>query len=91
MTVEAHICAAAMKVFGMSSVNDTPTDALFPEGCTQFNPAQRWNVIKLAVRRIIDEYVISYPMPSTKKDNDHVRAYAKELTSFGSSADGWCV
>ena len=75
LTVEAHICAAAMKVFSMSSVSDTRTDALFPEGCAQLNPAQRWNVMKLTVRRIIDEYVdIGYPMPSTKKDDDHVRA-----------------
>ena len=68
----------------MSSRNDTPTDVLFPEGCTILNPKEWWNVMKLAVRKVVDEYIdIGYPTPSTMKDNDHVRAYAKELLSFG--------
>ena len=84
LTVEAHICAAAMQVFNMSSTSDTPTDTLFPQGCTSLNPKQRWNVMKLAVRNVVDKYVdIGYPTPSTKKDDDHVRAYAKELLSLG--------
>ena len=38
LAVEAHICAAAMKAFKMTSVKDTPTDDLFlriPQGSTR--------------------------------------------------------
>ena len=81
---EAHICTAAMKVFGMSSLKDTPTSHHFPKGCTQLNPKQRWNVLRLAIKEIIDQFVdIKYPTPTVSKDKDHVRAYAKEVVSLG--------
>ena len=83
LVVEAHICAAVMKVFEMSSVNDTPTESLFPPGCSELNSKQRWNIMKLAVRKVIEEFVVvNYPT-AAKKDDDHVRAYAKEVLSLG--------
>ena len=80
---EAHICTAAMQVFQMSSLDDTPSTAHFPEGCTQLNPKQRWNVLQLAIMDIIEQFVdIDYPS-SANKDDDHVRAYGKEVLSLG--------
>lgn len=84
LAVEAHICAAAMKAFKMTSVKDTPTDDLFPEDSSRLNPKQRWNVMKLAVREVVDQCIdIGYSTSPTKKEDDHVRAYAKELLSLG--------
>ena len=41
-------------------------------------------MLQLAVSKIVDQFVdISYPSPATKKDDDHVRAYAKEVLSLG--------
>ena len=84
LVTEAHICAVVMQVFSMSSVTDSPSTVLFPEGCTNLKPLQRWNVLKLATSSIVEQFVdISYPTPTTEKDGDHVRAYAKEVLSLG--------
>lgn len=57
--------------------------AHFPQGCMQLTPKQRWNVLRLAVKEMVDQFVdINYPSLSSK-DNDHVRAYAKEVLSLG--------
>ena len=83
LVCEAHICTAAMQVFEMSSLDDTPSSAHFPQGCTQLNPKQHWKVLRLAIKDIVEQFVdIDYPSPA-KKDNDHVRAYAKEVLSLG--------
>ena len=84
LVTEAHICSVAMQVFNMSTAADRPCTELFPEGCEKLNPQQRWKVLQLAVTKIVDQFVdISYPSPATKKDDDHVRAYAKEVLSLG--------
>ena len=55
----------------------------FPQVCTLLNPKQRWNVLQLAIKDIVDQFVdIDYPS-SASKDDDHVRAYAKEVISLG--------
>ena len=83
LVVEVHICAAVMQVFEMSSTKDNPTESLFPQGCTNLSPTQRWNVMKVATRKVVDEFVdVSYPT-AAKKDDDHVRAYTKEVLSLG--------
>lgn len=81
---EAHICSVAMQVFKMSAVTDWPCAELFLESCTKLNPQQRWNLLQLAVSKIVDQFVdISYPSPALKKDDDHIRAYAREVLSLG--------
>ena len=82
--VEAHICSAAMQLFEMASLSDRPSTKYFPDGCSKLSPKQRWNVLRLAITEIVDQFVdVSYPTPSTEKDDDHVRAYAKEVLSLG--------
>ena len=83
LVIEAHIYAAVMTVFEISSVDDTPTESLFPRGCTELNPKQWWNIMKLAVRKVVDEFAdVNYPT-AAKKDDDHVQAYTKEVLSLG--------
>ena len=83
LVYEAHICTAAMQVFQMSSLDDTPSTAHFPEGCTQLNAKQHWNVLQLAIMDIIEQFVNIDYLSSASKDDDHVRAYAKEILSLG--------
>lgn len=85
LVVEAHVCSAVMKVFGMSSLEDTPPDQrLFPEGCAKLKSKERWEVMRLAIQEVLVKFVdITYPNSSTDKDDDHVRAYAKEVISLG--------
>ena len=84
LVLEAHICAAAMEVFGMSSLDDEPSPSnYFPEGSALLTPTQRWEIMSVAIEDIISKFVdISYPTTSPK-DHDHVHAYAKELMSLG--------
>ena len=83
LVVEAHICTAAMKLFGMSSLKDEPSSAHFPEGCSSLTSEQRWKVLTLAINELLESLVdISYP-PASKKKRDHVYAYGKEVISLG--------
>lgn len=68
--------------YDMSSLDGEPSSKLFPEGSASLTPTQRWNIMSRAVQEIIDKFVdVSYPI-STKKDDDHILDYAKELTSL---------
>ena len=83
LACEAHICTGAMQGFKMSLLDDTPSTTHFPEGCMLLNPKQRWNVLQLAIKDIVEQFVdIDYPSSasSVAKDDDHVHAYAKEVT-----------
>lgn len=84
LVTEAHICALAMKMFGMTKFDDTPSSTHFPEKCTNLTSDDRWKLMQLAIEEMVNSYIdISFPTPDTKSDDDHVRAYAKELTSLG--------
>lgn len=43
--VEAHIAAACMTTFGMSSVDDSPSTDLFPDTSDELGPEQRKTVM----------------------------------------------
>lgn len=67
----------------MSPIDDEPSCEHFPEGCIRLPPKQRWNLMNLATKHLLDKFVdISYPKASTKKDDDQVCAYAEELMSL---------
>ena len=74
-----------MKVFGINSLEDEPSNNLFPYGCTALATEQHWKVMSLALDQLITDYVdISYPTDLvTKNENDHVLEYAKELMNLG--------
>ncbi len=84
LVVEARILTAAMQVFGMSTLEDKPSTQFFPENSSRLNPAQRRHVFLLAIRQVLDKFVeISFPVPDSNPDTDHVQAYAKEVMSLG--------
>ena len=83
LLAEAHIVAAALKVFKMSSVDSTPCTTLFPEGSSDLDSLQRRNVLMLAVNDIVEEFVdISFGMkkPTKKKQKKTTKNSAKKPT-----------
>ena len=50
LVVETHILAAAMQLFGMSSLEDKPSVQFFPEGSSELNAQQRHQLLMLALR-----------------------------------------
>ena len=86
LVVEAHILAAAMATFKMSSVNDEPDcSSLFPEGSSELNSMQRRNVLLLAVETVLDKFVdLSFGDDKAQRgESDRVQAYARDVLSLG--------
>jgi len=52
--VEAHILAAAMAAFGMSSVDDKPNGVLFTENCCDLDKKYRHVILQREVSNLID-------------------------------------
>ena len=83
LVVEAHIVAAAMLMFEMSSIDDHPCTALFPQGSERMSKQQRKSILLSAVKKVVTDLVdVSYPKAS-KKDSDHVYAYARKVLFLG--------
>ena len=49
----------------------------------QLSPKLRWNVLRLAMKDILEVFVDIEYLSTLSKDDDHVRAYAKEVLSLG--------
>lgn len=70
LVVEAHILVAAMQVFGMSSLDSTPSNTtLFPVKASGLDSLQRRKVLMLAIKEIIDQF-IDMSLPETLPDDD---------------------
>ncbi len=57
LVTEAHIISAAMKLFGMTSIEDEPSSVYFPAGSSDLDSLQRRNILLLATRNIASKYV----------------------------------
>jgi len=56
LVVETHILAAAMQLFGMSSLEDKPSVQFFPEGSSELNAQQRRQLLMLALRELTKKF-----------------------------------
>lgn len=89
VVVEAHILSAAVQVFGMSPLDDTPFNTkLFTKEAVNLNSVERRNVCLLAVRELLNHFVdLSFAIASTSTVDgtkyDHIQEYAKEVLSMG--------
>lgn len=91
LVVEGHIVTAAMTVFDMSSEKDRPSKEVFPEESGSLNKEQRYEVLRLAVDKILDRYVdLSYGDICSQSDDatkklelDGVQSYASDILSLG--------
>ena len=81
LVTTAHIIVAAMKMFGMSKIDDKPDEDLFPFDTN--NPAI---IFQEAVKKIVSSYVdLSFPVEVKKrsKSMDHVHEYGKDVLTMG--------
>ena len=81
LVTTAHIIVAAMKIFGMSKIDDKPDEKLFPSDTD--NPAI---ILKEAVKKILSLFVdLSFPVEVKKrsKSMDHVHEYGKDVLTMG--------
>ncbi len=84
LVTKAHILAAAMEVFGMSSLSDAPDPSLFPPGVTDDKVCTV--LLESGVSAVMSQFVdLSYP-PEPRNDASpivHVQEYAKEALTLG--------
>ena len=81
LVTTAHIIVAAMKIFGMSKIDDKPDETLLPSDTD--NPAM---VLKAAVKKILSSFVdLSFPVETKKRPQsmDHIHEYGKEVLTMG--------
>ena len=86
LVAEAHILAAAMKVFGMNSLDSTPSCELFPQECIALSSQERRKVLMSAAHKVLDQFVdISFGSSAaeTPPSQDHVNEYACDVMTFG--------
>ena len=86
LVAEAHILAAAVNVFGMNSLDSTPSCELFPQGCIALSSQERRKVLMSAAHKVLDQFVdISFGSSAaeTPPSQDHVNEYACDVMTLG--------
>ena len=67
----------------MKSLDDKLPAKYFPDGSDSLSPEQRWQLMSMAIKEVLSTFVdVQYP-PCSAKEDDRVRAYAKEVMSLG--------
>ena len=73
-------------MFGMSSVNDTPSTDIFPEASQDSDSLQRRRILLNAVDTVMEKYV-KFSMTEGEEEDDGGRdgvcEYAQEVLSLG--------
>ena len=82
--VEGHILAAAMEVFGMTSIDDRPSSTFFPDDSSVIEPVERRNLLVRHLEDVVKTHVdISFVQPKRTRTPDHIYEYASETLSLG--------
>ena len=88
VVVEAHVLAAAMHLFRMISLEDTPSERFFPTEC-QMDSLQQHKVLMIALHTLIKQFVhleVAFKENSatvTQDQVDTIEEYAHEVLSLG--------
>ena len=94
LVVEAHILAAAMQMFRMESLDDTPSEEFFPNESLQRDSVQRRRTLIDALHKLYNRFVDLKLLfkeglsTETHQTLDTVNEYAKEVLSLGLLFDG---
>ena len=89
LVVEAHILAAAMQMFRMESLDDTPSEEFFPNESLQRDSVQRRRTLIDALHKLYNRFVDLKLLfkeglsTETHQTLDTVNEYAKEVLSLG--------
>ena len=89
LVVEAHILAAAMQMFRMESLDDTPSEEFFPNESLQRDSVQQRRTLIDALHKLSNRFVDlkllfkEHLSTETHQTLDTVNEYAKEVLSLG--------
>ena len=89
LVVEAHILAAAMQMFRMESLDETPSEEFFPNESLQRDSVQRRRTLIDALHKLSNRFVYlkllfkEHLSTETHQTLDTVNEYAKEVLSLG--------
>lgn len=80
---EAHVLSSVMKIFQMSSLEDTPNFETFDNSFLESSPERKLEVFLSSIKNVITMYTHRFNLDSMGRETDHVLAYGKELLSLG--------
>ena len=89
LVVETHVLAAAMRIFDMTSLDDTPSSTFFPEESVDLDSLGRHRILMLALREMTKQCFdlnVTYAdqaVSQNPSETDGIRAYACEVISLG--------
>ena len=94
LVITSHILAAAMEILGMETLEDDPSECLFPPNIGTLSSTERKEVLQQVVSVIVNSYVDINPSVLKKpavaesnvqdeREDDKVQVYAKELLTLG--------
>ena len=86
LVTEAHILTAAMTVFQMTSLEDTPTSPPFTQSSSDLSSSEQTEVVLHAVTDLLDQFVdltFCQPEASPSDAEDRIHAYACEVITLG--------
>ena len=89
LIVEAHVLEASMTMFGMASLDDTPSQEFFPIESVESNSLERRRIFLSVLQQLLVRFVelnltfSEYVSEDDSNDVDTVHEYAKELISLG--------
>ncbi len=81
LAVEAHIVTAAMTVFEMSTTDDRPSKAHFPEDSSDLDTLKRRQIVMLAIQKVLGKSVqLSYGAEESSKSGEATEKSGGEPT-----------
>ena len=89
LIVEAHVLEASMTMFGMASLDDTPSQEFFPIESVESNSLERRRIFLSVLQQLLVRFVdlnLTFSEDVSEDDSndvDTVHEYAKELISLG--------
>ena len=89
LVVEAHILAAAMNLFGMKSLDDTPSEEFFPTESLELDTLQRRRILLDCLHKLSNQFVdvnLNFSEDVNCEEHqqlDTVNEYVKEVLSLG--------
>ena len=89
LVAEAHILEAAMNLFSMNSLDDTPSEEFFPAQSVELDSLQRRRILLDALHKLLRRFVdlsVTFQedvCSNEQRQVDTVHEYAKEVLSLG--------
>ena len=83
LVVSGHIISATMELLEMSSLNDTPSSNIVPQGTWMMSDAERKSIVMDIAHLIVDRFVDISVQGQQTTSCDSVHSYACEVLNLG--------